>query len=60
MFKVRCLSIIDRLTHRLSEEQRVVAPQSLRLLVIVYVLHCRFSFLGYGRRNTLNRKWVFA
>ena len=26
MFKVRCLSIIDRLTHRLSEEQRVVAP----------------------------------
>ena len=26
MFKVRCLSIIDRLTYRLSEEQRVVAP----------------------------------
>ena len=60
MFKVRCLSIIDRLTHRLSAEQRVVARQLFRFLVIGYILHSRFSFQGHGRRDTLNRKWVFA
>lgn len=59
MFKVRCLSIIDRLTHRLSE-QRVVARQLFRSLVIGYILHSRYSFQGHGRRDTLNRKWVFA
>lgn len=59
MFKVRCLSIIDRLTHGLSE-QRVVARQLLRFLVIGYILHRRLSFLACGRRDTLKRKWVFA
>ena len=55
MFKVRCLSAIDRLTHRLSEEQRVVARQSLRFMVTDYILHSRFSFQGHGRRNNARR-----
>ncbi|MEG3154385.1 hypothetical protein [Sphingomonas sp. RB1R13] len=53
------MSIIDRLTHGLSE-QRVVARQLLRFLVIGYILHRRLSFLACGRRDTLKRKWVFA
>ena len=55
MFKVRCLSIIDRLTHRLSAEQRVVARQLFRFLVIGYILHSRFSLQGHGRRDNARR-----
>lgn len=55
MFKVRCLSIIDRLTHRLSEEQRIVARQLLRFLVIGYILRSRFTFQGHGRRDNARR-----
>ena len=55
MFKVHCLSAIDRLTHRLSEEQRVVARQSLRFMVIGYTILSRTGLKGYGRRDNARR-----